>query len=126
MLQPAVHGLTWVELAIRDEGFSKEAIQQAKWCLSHLESEQGTVPFPRNFSPERGMFYSAWKCHLQAGIITLQDGKDARDLQRFEEECERLSKAIEESRTPFIPSYFCQHGLVIRCRKFTLFPFMTV
>jgi len=99
------HGLTWVELAMRDPQHSAEAIEQAEWCLAHLDSPQGKAPFPKHLPPNHGMFYSAWKCHLLAGIATLNEGKDRAQIQRLQFECDALSNAIQKSSTPFLPSY---------------------
>ena len=99
------HGLTWVELAMRDPQYSAEAIEQAEWCLGHLDSPQGKAPFSKQLPPDHGMFYSAWKCHLLAGIATINKGKDRAQVQRLRTECDALSNAIQNSSTPFLPSY---------------------
>jgi len=99
------HGLTWVELAIRDPQYTAEAIEQAEWCLAHLASPQGKAPFPKHLPPNHGMFYSAWKCHLLAGITTIKKGKGRSQIQRLRAECDSLSDAIKSSRTPFLRSY---------------------
>ena len=65
-------GLTWVELAMRDAAHVQQAIKAALWCLSRLDSPQGREPFPADLPPDHGMFYSAWKCSLRAGVVALQ------------------------------------------------------
>jgi len=99
------HGLTWIELAMRNPKYSAEAIEQAEWCLTHLESKQGRAPFPKSLPPNHGMFYSAWKCHLRAGIATVGEAKDIAQMQRLREECDALSDAMKQSTTPFLLSY---------------------
>jgi hypothetical protein len=99
------HGLTWVELAMRDPKYSAEAIEQAEWCLTHLDSSQGKAPFPKHLPPNHGMFYSAWKCDLRAGMATIREDQDQGEMQRLRDECDMLSDAINKASTPFLPSY---------------------
>ena len=100
-----LHGLTWVELAIRDESYADQAITEAIDCLGKLNSDQGREPFPTNLPPDHGMFYSAWKCSLRAGVVLLQKGNDADQVARLRMECDALQSAIESSPTPFLASY---------------------
>ena len=104
------HGLTWIELAMRNPKYSAEAIEQAEWCLTHLESQQGRAPFPKHLPPNHGMFYSAWKCHLRAGIATVGEAKDIAQMQRLREECDALSDAMKQSTTRSFCHTRHQHG----------------
>lgn len=99
------HGLTWVELAIRDESYSDQAITEALDCLSKLDSPQGRSPFPSYLPPDHGMFYSAWKCSLLSGIVHLQHGNDPDQLAELRRQCDQISAAIKGSKTPFLASY---------------------
>ena len=99
------HGLTWVELAMRDESYSEQAIAEAIDCLAKLESAEGRAPFPPNLPPDHGMFYSAWKSMLRAGIVVVQKGTDADQLRKLRDECDVIRDAIQDSRTPFLASY---------------------
>ncbi|MCH1440156.1 MAG: hypothetical protein L7W43_10905 [Rubripirellula sp.] len=99
------HGLTWLELAMREPQCAAEAIEQANWCLAQLDSPQARTPFPKHLAPNHGMFYSAWKCHLLAGIATIHGGQDGAQIERLRAECDALSDAIRNSSTPFLPSY---------------------
>ena len=100
-----LHGLTWVELAMRDESYAPQAIKEATWCLSKLNSPEGRAPFPPYLPPDHGMFYSAWKCSLRAGVVVLQQGNDPIQAHELRRECDAIALAIEESETPFLPSY---------------------
>ncbi|MGB7346053.1 MAG: hypothetical protein WBD20_17680 [Pirellulaceae bacterium] len=100
-----LHGLTWVELALRDDSFSEQAIAEALECLSELNSPAGRQPFPRSLPPEHGMFYSAWKCSLRAGVVLLQQGRDPDQLDALRRECDAIRDAIANSETPFLASY---------------------
>ena len=77
------HGLTWVELAMRDGSYTERAIDEAVWCLSKLDSLEGRRPFPPGLPPDHGMFYSAWKCSLRAGIVLLQEGNDQSQAREY-------------------------------------------
>lgn len=98
-------GLTHIDVGLRDPNYADEAVQRAQWCLKHLESAAGKQPFPPHLPPDHGMFYSAWKAHLRAGVVMLQAGKDTADAAIFRQECEALATALEKSETPFLPSY---------------------
>ena len=100
------YGLTWVELAMRDSTYEKRAIAEARRSLSCLESQEGSAPFPPGLPPNHGMFYSAWKAHLRAGVVMIQRPDTAsEDLAVLRHECDALADAMERSETPFLPSY---------------------
>jgi hypothetical protein len=101
----ALHGLTWVELAMRDESHVPPAIEEAVWCLSKLDSPAGRGLFPPYLPPDHGMFYSAWKCSLRAGVVVLQQGRDEIQVGKLRRECDVIATAIKESKTPFPASY---------------------
>ena len=101
----ALHGLTWVEAALRDPSQTQHAIAQAKLAVAALESQDGKAPFPVNLPPDHGMFYCAWKADLQAGIALLTDGKDLDQLQRLRTECDEIAKSLAAATTPFLASY---------------------
>lgn len=100
------HGLTWVELAMRDPAYTDEATRQAILCLDKLNSAQGRRPFPAQLPPRHGMFYCAWKGSLRAGVVLIQQGGDADQLAQLQIECDALAKAIQASETPFLASYY--------------------
>ena len=104
----ALHGLTWINVALRDSSYSDRAIAESEWCLGHLESEEGKAAFPQGLAPERGMFYSSWKAHLLAGIVLLDQGRDQEQLGRLRSECDSIADALRKSSTPFLASYIDQ------------------
>lgn len=99
------HGLTWVELALRDAAYKEQAISEALWCLDKLESADGRAPFPPHLPPDHGMFYSAWKASLFAGVVSLQGPGNETQVAKFREECDRIAAALRDSPTPFLQSY---------------------
>lgn len=73
--------------------------------LAHLDPPQVKAPFRKHLPPNHGIFYSAWKCHLLAGITTIKKGKDRSQTQRLRAACDSLSSAIKNSGTPFLCSH---------------------
>ena len=100
-----LHGLTWVEAAIREPTHAPEAIQQAKFAFKHLESADGKAPFDPKLPPDHGMFYSAWKAHLLAGIVLIQNGESGEELNQLQRDCDSLATAFKQAQTPFLASY---------------------
>ena len=98
-------GLTHIDIALRDPHHVAEAIERAQWCLSKLDSAAGKAPFPPDLPPDHGMFYSAWKAHLRAGVVMLQAGKNTTDASTLRQECDAIASALSTSETPFLPSY---------------------
>lgn len=106
------HGLTWVELALRDPTYTDQATEEAIFCLQNLNSAKARRPFPAQLPPGHGMFYCAWKCSLRAGVVLIQQGSAADQLAQFQQECDEIAAAIEASETPFLASY---HGSAWPC-----------
>lgn len=104
----AMHGLTWVNVALRDETYTDQAIAEATWCLDHLESEQGKAAFPPRLPPECGMFYSTWKTHLLSGIALLEKVQNSDRIEKLRNDCDQIVDALNHSSTPFLPSYVGQ------------------
>ena len=44
-----------------------------------LDSAECRSTFNSSLPPDHGMFYSAWKAHLLAGLVLLQDDRDLAD-----------------------------------------------
>ena len=63
------------------------------------------APFPPNLPPGHGMFYSAWKAHLLAGVVILQNGAVQKDKSELAKHCDVLAEALKSADTPFLASY---------------------
>ena len=100
-----LHGLTWVEAALRDTSLTQQAIDEAQLALTSLDFAECKSPFPPELPPDHGMFYSAWKAHLQAGIVLLQNGKVAGDLDSLRRQCDAIAESLAAAETPFLASY---------------------
>ena len=103
----ALYGLAWVELALREPELSSKALGEARWAMAHIESPQGKESFPPDLKPDHGMFYSAWRNHLLAGILLIQppEERDLIELQQFRRRCDQFADLLRTSPTPFPPSY---------------------
>ena len=100
-----MHGLTWVEAALRDPGLTKQALLEARASLQMLETPEAKSPFPAALPPNHGMFYSAWKAHLCAGIVLLENDDRVNECIELKKQCDSLAAAFKSAETPFLPSY---------------------
>ncbi len=100
-----LHGLTWVEASLRDPALVPQAIDEAKQALLHLDSAECKSSFPPELPPDHGMFYSAWKVHLQAGVVLLQQGQVEENLDSLRTQCDAIEVSLSEAETPFLASY---------------------
>jgi len=100
-----LHGLTWVEAALRDPSLTQQAIDEANQALTSLDSAECKSPFPPELPPDHGMFYSAWKVHLHAGLVLLQKGKIADELDSLRLQCDAIADSLAAVDTPFLASY---------------------
>jgi hypothetical protein len=105
-----LYGLTWVNVGLQSEVGSAErqqALAEARWAFAEVDSEAGQAVFSVALEPPYGMFYAGWANYLLAGILLLQEPgqQDAAELAAFKRNCQRIAQAIENSGTPFLPSY---------------------
>lgn len=105
-----LYGLSWVEVGLRQPSGSRlhgQALQEARWALTQLESSQGRAPFDPDLSPPYGVFYLGWRSWLRGGILLMQsdDVRDPLETQYFEADTDALAAAFDASPTPFLSSY---------------------
>lgn len=105
-----LYGLSWVEVGLREATGSElheQALEEARWALERLDSPAGRAAFAPTLDPPHGVFYVGWSNWLRGGILLLQpaEGRDAREVARFERDCIALAEAFERSATPFLTSY---------------------
>ena len=98
------HGLTWVEVGLRDPQYRDQAIREAQWAMKFVDSEKGREAFPE-LPPDHGMFYSAWRADLAAGIFMLQNGSDPNWKAELQQQCDAIADVLLDSPTTFPPSY---------------------
>jgi hypothetical protein len=105
-----LYGLTWVNVGLQSEDDSAEqqqALTEARWAYAAIDSEAGRSVFSPSLDPPYGMFYVGWSNYLLAGILLLQEPEqqDTAELIAFERNSQQIAQAIENSTTPFVPSY---------------------
>jgi len=110
----ALYGLAWVDLGLRaPAGERTEALAEARWALTRLESPAGRAPFPADLTPAYGVFYQGWTNWLRGGVLSLQppDGRDPAELARFTEAAADLGAAFDSTAdttgSPYLSAY---HG----------------
>ncbi|MBL7254057.1 hypothetical protein [Paractinoplanes lichenicola] len=90
----ALYGLTAV-----DEGRADDA----RWALTHLESDAGRAPFGGDMPLRYGVFYRGWVNWLRGGIVSLS--RDPAEVRRFEQDSAEIAAAFDGSPTPYLVSY---------------------
>lgn len=105
-----LYGLAWVEWGMRQpdqDPRRAEALREARWALTRLDTPAGRASFDRRLDPPHGVFYAGWSNWLRGGILGLQDAasRDPDQQDRFARECAALAAAFERSPTPFLSAY---------------------
>jgi hypothetical protein len=105
----ALYGLAWVDVGLQttDPAIQNQALTEARWALTFLDSPEGAAVFPAGLNPPYGMFYQAWRAYLLTGIVLLQPagGQNPAELSRLLEQCQLLADVLTHSPTPFVASY---------------------
>ncbi len=109
------HGLSWIEVGLQNETHRNVALKNAIAAFAEVDSDASRAGFPAHLPPDHGMFYSAWRAHLLAGIVLLEKGKDPQHFDRLKSQCDRLREFISKSSTPFPASY---RGMAWPCDTF--------
>lgn len=105
-----LYGLSWVEAGRRaqaDEPLRAEALRNARWAWTRLDSPRGRAPFSEQLDPPYGVFYLGWRSWLLGGILSLQapERRNPLELELFEMDCTALAAAFDASETPFLSAY---------------------
>lgn len=102
-----LYGLTWVDVGLKDNAHTKQAITEARWALEQLESVQGKGVFSAELIPAYGVFYVGWSNWLRGGILKLQapSDRDPSEVERYSSELTALADAFDASETPFLQAY---------------------
>lgn len=91
----ALYGLTAVDLGRNSD---------ARWALSHLESDAGRKPFDAGLTPAYGVFYRGWLNWLRGGLLARQPG-DPGLAAAVDRDSAELAAAFDASPTPFLAAY---------------------
>ncbi|GAB2619267.1 hypothetical protein Aab01nite_33260 [Paractinoplanes abujensis] len=90
----ALYGLTAVDAS---------RLEDARWALTHLESDAGRAPFTGDMPLKYGVFYRGWVNWLRGGIAALS--RDPGELRQFEQDSAEIAAAFDASPTPYLTSY---------------------
>lgn len=105
-----LYGLSWVEVGKRVQAadpLRAEALREARWAWTRLDSPRGRAPFSEQLDPPYGVFYLGWRSWLLGGILSLQspDRRNPLELELFESDCAALAAAFDADETPFLNAY---------------------
>ncbi|SEG97031.1 hypothetical protein SAMN05444920_110190 [Nonomuraea solani] len=104
----ALYGLAWVELGLREPPAARgQALKEARWALTRLDSPSGRAPFSAAMTPPYGVFYQGWCNWLRGGALSLQpEGeRDPAELRRFAGDSAALGRAFDAASTPYLTAY---------------------
>jgi hypothetical protein len=104
-----LYGWTWVEVAKRetcDAATRHRAIEEARWVLAHLESEEGLRPFDAAIDPPFGAFAIGYRAWLRGGLLMVTPASERPriEIEAYEKDCAAIALALRRSG-PFICSY---------------------
>jgi hypothetical protein len=103
-----LYGLTWVELGQREPADQRaQALREARWALSHVDSPVGRAPFSPDLTPAYGVFYRGWTNWLRGGVLSLQPAqqRDLAEVRRFDADSAALGAAFDASASPYLTAY---------------------
>ncbi|WP_018353005.1 hypothetical protein [Longispora albida] len=100
-----LYGLAWVNVGMKAPQHKARALSEARWALSHLDSEAGRAPFSAQLKPAYGVFYTGWTSWLRGGIVKLDGGPDAPERVKLAADSAALAEALAASPTPFLEAY---------------------
>ncbi|WP_033301204.1 hypothetical protein [Nocardiopsis gilva] len=105
-----LYGLSWINVGALDPDHRDEALREARWALSRLESPAGSGPFPADAEPAYGVFYTGWTTWLRGRIVELSGGPeeapdDTRALRAAATELGDAFDTALDAGTPYLTAY---------------------
>jgi hypothetical protein len=104
----ALYGLASCNLAYREDGLQqKELLEEARWSLEQLDSDEVKGRFPLLLAPDHGAFLSGWTAYLHGnllGALSAPERSD-QDTAMFRARCDTIAGTLAHSELPFIESY---------------------
>ena len=104
-----LYGLAWTEVGKsekEDAELHKRALLESRFAYKEVSSEYAQSIFDLDLKPENGVFYSGWKNFLLGKILSIQEKKDSLETKEFVSTCDSIAKAISQSNTPYLESYY--------------------
>jgi len=104
----ALHGLASCNLSKRtDEGLRNGLLEEARWCLEQLDSDDVKGRFPVLLPPDHGAFLSGWTAYLHGNMLRALAATERteEDIARFRSRCDAIARTFINSDQPFIESY---------------------
>ncbi len=105
-----LYGLSWVEVGKRespDSPLHQQALSEARWAWSKLDSAQGKAVFSKALDPPHGVFYLGWRSWLLGGILSHQptEQRNPAEVAAFSVDCAALATAFDRNTHPFLQAY---------------------
>lgn len=104
----ALHGLASCNLSSRVDGaLRQELLDEARWCLEQLDSDDVKGRFPALLPPDHGAFLSGWTAYLHGNMLRALAATERTedDIARFRSRCDTIARTFINSDQPFIESY---------------------
>lgn len=100
-----LYGLTWCDFLqkTQDKEMRKMGINEINKATSALSSPKGKSVFPKQLSPQYGIFYAGWTNYLLAKKLAIQNSY--ADSLRYEQQCDSIVNAYEQNNQTFLASY---------------------
>jgi hypothetical protein len=103
----ALYGLAACNLADRVvEEQRKELLDEARWSLDQLDSDEVKGRFPLLLAPDHGAFLSGWTAYLHGNLLGALYATERSDeeIARFRARCDTIAGTLAHSEQPFIES----------------------
>ncbi|WP_291720569.1 hypothetical protein [Bernardetia sp.] len=111
----SLYALSWInfvkEIQPNTEIY-QEAEKEINWTIKQIYSKEGKRIFNNSLPLEYGAFYSGWSNYVLGKYLLLQSKNklqlDSTHLSLFEEKCNQIDSATQNSVSPYLESYRSQ------------------
>jgi hypothetical protein len=104
----ALYGLASCNLANGGHGMQRqELLDEARWSLEQLDSDEVKGRFPLLLPPDHGAFLSGWTAYLHGNVLGALSviERSEEDVAVFRARCDTIAKTLLHSDRPYIESY---------------------
>ena len=102
-----LYGLAWADFAEnlnKKSPLFQEAINEVKWSIEQVESEEGKANFDPILPLKYGAYYTGWVTYLMGKYLVLNPN-DSIITPVFNENCQYINNAILNTKSPYLESY---------------------